>query len=295
MGMDDIDQMPRAPRDAEDDGALDAAAVDAATLDAALAPRDFRELRALILERRDRLPKRLVQVADFSIQHPQEIAFGRVAELARKAHVQPSTMIRFAQALGYSGFSDLQLVFQSYARDRWPDYNTRLEVLHDGAHGGDMLSLLDGLVEASCTSARDFRHSVDVEALEQAVDRLAPARTIHVVGVRRAFPVAVYLTYALQKLGARCDLIDQLGGLGSRQADLIGPEDALLAVSYTPYAGETLASAVLTPGAGIACLAGGGRGRLFRLPVSFGELRAGDDAGGGHRQSALGGSAARAI
>jgi DNA-binding MurR/RpiR family transcriptional regulator len=243
MGMDDIDQMPRAPRDAEDDGALDAAAVDAAPLDAALAPRDFRELRALILERRDRLPKRLVQVADFSIQHPQEIAFGRVAELARKAHVQPSTMIRFAQALGYSGFSDLQLVFQSYARDRWPDYNTRLEVLHDGAHGGDMLSLLDGLVEASCTSARDFRQSVDVEALEQAVDRLAPARTIHVVGVRRAFPVAVYLTYAFQKLGARCDLIDQLGGLGSRQADLIGPEDALLAVSYTPYAGETLASA----------------------------------------------------
>jgi DNA-binding MurR/RpiR family transcriptional regulator len=238
MDMDDVDQMPQVPQDAEDDGALDAA-----PLDAALAPRDFRELRALILERRDRLPKRLVQVADFSIHHPQEIAFGRVAELARKAHVQPSTMIRFAQALGYSGFSDLQLVFQSYARDRWPDYNTRLEVLHDGAHGGDMLSLLDGLVEASCTSARDFRHSVDVEALEQAVDRLAPARTIHVVGVRRAFPVAVYLTYALQKLGARCDLIDQLGGLGSRQADLIGPEDALLAVSYTPYAGETLASA----------------------------------------------------
>ena len=116
-----------------------------------------------------------------------------MAELARKAGVQPSTMIRFAQALGYSGFSDLQLVFQSYARDRWPDYNTRLEVLHDGAHGGDVLSLLGGLVEASCTSARDFRQSVDVEALERAVDRLAAARTIHVVGVRRAFPVAVYL------------------------------------------------------------------------------------------------------
>jgi DNA-binding MurR/RpiR family transcriptional regulator len=237
MGMED-GQMPQTEQDAEDEAALATAG-----LDVSAAPRDFRELRTLILERRDRLPKRLVQVADFAIHHPQEIAFGRVAELARKAHVQPSTMIRFAQALGYSGFSDLQLVFQSYARDRWPDYNTRLEVLHDGAHGGDVLSLLDGLVEASGTSARDFRQSVDVEALEQAVDRLARARTIHVVGVRRAFPVAVYLTYALQKLGARCDLIDQLGGLGARQADLIGPEDALLAVSYTPYAGETLDSA----------------------------------------------------
>jgi DNA-binding MurR/RpiR family transcriptional regulator len=205
-------------------------------------PRDFRSLRAVILDRRDRMPKRLVQVADFAIQHPQEIAFGRVAELARQARVQPSTMIRFAQALGYSGFSDLQLVFQSHARDRWPDYNARLEALHDGAHGGDVMGLLDGLVEASCASTRDFRQGVDVQALEQAVARLAAANTIYIVGVRRAFPVAVYLAYALQKLGARCDLVDQLGGLGARQVDLIRADDALLAISFTPYAGETLAT-----------------------------------------------------
>ncbi len=207
------------------------------------APRDFRALRMLILERRERLPKRLVQVADFAVQHPQEIAFGRVAELARLANVQPSTMIRFAQALGYSGFSDLQLVFQSHARNRWPDYNVRLEALHEGNPGGDVLSLLDGLVEASCASVRDFRQSIDIEALELAVDRLAAAQTIYIVGVRRAFPVAVYLAYALQKLGVRCDLVDQLGGLGGRQTDLIGTDDVLLAFSFTPYAAETLASA----------------------------------------------------
>ena len=210
--------------------------------DGGAVPRDFPALRALIIERRGHLPKRLVQVADFALQHPQEIAFGRVAELAKRANVQPSTMIRFAQALGYSGFSDLQLVFQSHARDRWPDYNLRLEALHDGNQGGDVLSLLDGLVEASSASARDFRQSVDVDALEQAVAQLASARTIYIIGVRRAFPVAVYLAYALQKLGVRSDLIDQLGGLGGRQTDLIGPEDVLLALSFTPYAAETLAA-----------------------------------------------------
>lgn len=212
-------------------------------LDSTAAPRDFRTLRGLIVARRSQLPKRLVQVADFAVQHPQEIAFGRVAELAKSAGVQPSTMIRFAQALGYTGFSELQLVFQSHARNRWPDYNVRLEALHDGNQGGDVLSLLDGLVEASCASVRDFRQSIDVEALEQAVERLAAARTIYIVGVRRAFPVAVYLAYALQKLGVRSDLVDQLGGLGGRQTDLIGTEDALLALSFTPYAAETLASA----------------------------------------------------
>ena len=52
-------------------------------------PRDFRTLRALILERRDGLPKRLIQVAEFALQHPSEIAFGRVAELARQAGYSP--------------------------------------------------------------------------------------------------------------------------------------------------------------------------------------------------------------
>jgi DNA-binding MurR/RpiR family transcriptional regulator len=41
----------------------------------------------------------------------------------------------------------------------------------------------------------------------------------------------------------RSDLVDQLGGLGGRQTDLIGTEDALLALSFTPYASETLSSA----------------------------------------------------
>src|ERR1700712_2604699 len=78
-------------------------------------PRDFKSLRALIVARRGLLPKRLVQVADFAVDHPQELAFGRVADLAAQAGVQPSTWVRFAQTLGYSGLSDLQAVFRAHA------------------------------------------------------------------------------------------------------------------------------------------------------------------------------------
>ena len=78
-------------------------------------PRDFNSLRALIVARRGGLPKRLVQVADFAVEHPQEIAFSRVADLATQAGVQPSTLVRFAQTLGYSGFSDLQAVFRAHS------------------------------------------------------------------------------------------------------------------------------------------------------------------------------------
>lgn len=200
-------------------------------------PRDLRALGNLIARRRDAMPKRLVQVAEFALAHPQDIAFGTVSEVARAAQVQPSALVRFAQALGYAGFSDLQAVFRSHARERWPDYRERLESLReDGAPG----TLLAGFIHASAESLARLQGTVDLAALDRAVDLLAQARCIHLLGTRRAFPAVAYLSYALCKLGVRCQVVDQAGGLAPERVELVAAEDAVLAVSFTPYAPSTL-------------------------------------------------------
>src|SRR5689334_8707983 len=93
-------------------------------------PRDFDSLKTALAARRDGLPRRLQQVAAFAIEHPDEVAFGTAASIALRAQVQPSTLVRFAKALGYSGFSDLQSVFRNRLRDGWPDYRARLASLN---------------------------------------------------------------------------------------------------------------------------------------------------------------------
>ncbi len=65
------------------------------------APRDFAALKALIIERAADMPKRLTQVATYAVENPDEVAFGTVASIAVNADVQPSTLVRFSQALGY--------------------------------------------------------------------------------------------------------------------------------------------------------------------------------------------------
>ena len=104
------------------DGAADAegpaVALNGADHDAL--PRNLGALHDLIARRRDQLPRRLVQAAEFALAHPQDVAFGTIAEIARAAQVQPSALVRFAQALGYAGFSDQQAVFRAHARERWP-------------------------------------------------------------------------------------------------------------------------------------------------------------------------------
>lgn len=207
-------------------------------------PRDLGALHDLIARRRDQLPRRLVQAAEFALAHPQDIAFGTIAEIARAAQVQPSALVRFAQALGYAGFSDLQAVFRAHARERWPDYRERLKALRNvpaSSSAGDRLAaLLAGFAEASAVSAIRMRDTVDIAALERAVTVLAAARTIHLIGARRSFPAAAGLAYALRKLGVACQLLDQAGGPVPEQADLIPTDDAVLAISFTPYAPVTL-------------------------------------------------------
>ena len=220
-------------------------------------PRDFKSLRALIVARRALMPKRLMAVAEFAIDHPQEIAFGRVSDLAAQAGVQPSTLVRFAQTLGYSGFSDLQAVFRAHARQRWPDYRERLESLAQerDREAADPAALLHGFLHAARVSMDLLEQTIDAAALGQAVDLLAGARSICLAGTRRVYPVAVYLAYSLGKLGARCELADGAGGLSQRKVELLDPEDAMLAVSFTPYAEETLELARIAAGRGVPVVA----------------------------------------
>lgn len=204
------------------------------------APRDFPALRALIAARAPTLPRRLTQVATFALDNPDDIAFGTAASVAQRSGVQPSTLVRFSQALGYQGFSDLQDVFRARLRDRVPSYEERLKQLRE--HGGASKSglLLQGFADAAERSVADLRLKLDPETLDTAVEILAKAETIYLVGLRRSFPITSYMAYAMGKLGVRNMLVDGIAGLGAEQIGFISPRDAVLAISFTPYASETV-------------------------------------------------------
>jgi DNA-binding MurR/RpiR family transcriptional regulator len=201
------------------------------------APDDFEGLRALLVSRRDGLPKRLKQIAAFALERPDEMAFGTVAEIAEHADVQPSTLVRFAQTLGYEGFSHLQQVFRARLRERFPDYSERLKVLRSAEPAGERnASLLDGFVNAASLSLDRLRDTVAPRELTRAVDILAAAETIYLLGARRVFPVTAYLAYAFGRLGVRAVLVDHVAQLGPEQLATATGRDAVLAISFTPYA-----------------------------------------------------------
>ncbi|MEJ1159106.1 MurR/RpiR family transcriptional regulator [Prosthecomicrobium sp. N25] len=220
-----------------------------------VAPADFEALKSEIAARREALPRRLKQVAAFALAEPDEMAFGTTARIAEHAGVQPSTLVRFAQTLGYQGFSELQRVFRARLKERFPDYRQRIEALREPGDASALTRLCDGFAGAARASLDRLGQGLDAAALERAVATLAAADTIHLVGARRVFPVAAYLAYAFGKLGVRAVLVDNVGHLGPEQAGGARPGDALLAISFTPYASSTIEAAQAAAARGVPVVA----------------------------------------
>ena len=204
-------------------------------------PRDFAGLKAKIAERAAALPKRLTQIAAFALEHPDEIAFGTVSSIAEQASVQPSTLVRFSQAMGYQGFSEMQEVFRSRLRDRILNYDERIAQLREHALSASKSNVVfHGFCDATEKSIAALREKLDPADLDKAVEMLARAETIFLIGLRRSFPISSYMAYAFGKLGVRSMLIDAVGGLAAEQLTFATPRDVVLAISFTPYASETV-------------------------------------------------------
>jgi DNA-binding MurR/RpiR family transcriptional regulator len=198
------------------------------------------------------LPKRLRQCADHLALNLDRIAVSTVAELARGAGVPPSALMRFCQLMGFAGFSDMQRLFRDSFAPARPDYATRLRNLRDQG-AGSSAALLAEFVEAGRQSLEALARGTDEGLLDRAVTLLARAEMVHVVGFRRAFPVASYIAYALEKMDIPAMLHDGTGKLDHAHA--LRPRDAVIAITFAPYSGETVALADAARARGLSVIA----------------------------------------
>jgi DNA-binding MurR/RpiR family transcriptional regulator len=246
------------------------------------APEDFDTLRAVILERKGELPKRLTQVAAYALDHPDEIAFGTAASIAVSAQVQPSTLVRFAQHFGFDGFSGLQQVFRARLRERNSSYEERLKKLEEGESSlAESTAILNKFISAAHRSVDALGAAIDPEGFEKAVEILARADTIYIIAKRRSYPIASYMAYAFGKLKVRCQMVGTAAGIDDDLLAMAGPSDAAFAISFSPYASEsaTQARALASRGVPVVSLTDSAFSPLAECSSVWFELVEADHAG----------------
>jgi DNA-binding MurR/RpiR family transcriptional regulator len=189
----------------------------------------YEELKELIGKAYPDMSKQLQRIARFALEQPNDLALGTVATVAEATEVQPSAMIRFANALGYKGFSDMQQVFRGHLLERSDSYRERIDQMRRKQASGARApaSVLHQLVGESVTELEHLEESISQADMKAAVKLIATANRIHVLAQRRAFPVAGYLAYALSQLELRTHLLDGTGGMLRESLRSIAPGDVL--------------------------------------------------------------------
>ena len=133
----------------------------------------YDDLARAITESYPQLPNRLQGIARFALGNPDAMALSTVAEIAREAAVPPSAVIRFANALGYPGFTDLQRIYRERLVARSATYRERIEQMR--RTGGDKGHVVPQLVDTSIRELERLREHLDPRRLAGR-DRARPRR-----------------------------------------------------------------------------------------------------------------------
>lgn len=202
------------------------------------------QLLKRISQEYEALSKQLKLIARHVEQHRDHLGLEGIQEVASQCGVQPSAVVRFAKHFGFSGYSELQRIFRDgLSRQIAPGrtYRARIrEVIEAGGRDLSSAEIAQEFLTGSIAAMQELQSGLHGPTFRKAVDLLADADAIWIAGSRRSFPVAAYLEYALQHTDKRIVLISALGSMHFGQVRAVRKGDVMIAISFAPYAEETI-------------------------------------------------------
>lgn len=126
------------------------------------------------------------KVADYVLANAEDVIHMRIVDLAAVANVSEPTVVRFCRAIGCGGFQAFKLAMAQHR----PSAKTMLDDFD--------LSELDSardytrkVFEATMDTLQQVRDSIDIDAIEIAVDALCNARRVEFYGFGASSSVAI--------------------------------------------------------------------------------------------------------
>ncbi len=193
----------------------------------------------------EQLSQRLKQVAQYVVLNKHSVAFNTISVIADEVNVPPSTLIRFAQALGYKGFNDIKQIYKTELLNTESNYHNRAKLLkHD--HPKHHLEcptpqrILSEIAQACNQSLCHLEQAILADDMSQAVSLMNQAKRIYIIGLGRSFGIASYLSYMLCHLRIPTYLVHKMGDTLKEQVSMMENGDLLIAISFSPYSEDTV-------------------------------------------------------
>jgi DNA-binding MurR/RpiR family transcriptional regulator len=165
-------------------------------------------LSTYIQARFDDFSRSQKDVAQYIVDHLDEVAFQTAEELARRANTSSSTVVRFSQALGFEGYPELQHSAREEYRRR---HATAPVPAHSGGPAAPLFSLdqneFETMLAADHVNVEDTARKVSRSEIEAAVEAIATTPRLLVAGTDQMAFFASYLRHLLMLLDLRAEIV----------------------------------------------------------------------------------------
>ena len=192
-------------------------------------------MRNLLSEIEIRMPsfsKGQKLISNYILENYDKAAYMTASKLGKIVQVSESTVVRFAIELGFEGYPEFQHALQEIVRTRLTAAQ-RMEVTNSLIGDGDILSkVLMGDAEKIKRTLED----IDASAFEEAVQILAGAKNIYILGVRASASLAGFLAHGLRMISDNVKFVQTTSGSEMfEQIMNIGENDVMVAISFPRY------------------------------------------------------------
>lgn len=174
-------------------------------------------------------------ISEYIINNYDKAAFMTASRLGEMVGVSESTVVRFANMLGYDGYPRLQKALQELIRNKLTTVQ-RIEMSSEL----DQSMILKNVLKADMNNIRRTIEEADTEAFDQVINSILEARNIYVLGLRSAAPLAQFMGYYLSFIFSNVRIVTSGVNDIFEQLIHINNEDLLIGISYPRYATRTI-------------------------------------------------------
>lgn len=172
--------------------------------------------------------------AKYLIDKPGDIPIASMRTVATQAGVQPATLVRLAQSLGYTGWSELKNVYVQSLRQSPMRYSTQAKaVVRDRAEKNALQSMTQSQAENVLNLS-----AYNEQAIQEAVTYLVKAKRVHVAGFRASHAAAFTFYYLYRLFRPSVSLIRAEAGTLELEVRDFKAKDVVVLTAFAPYSNE---------------------------------------------------------
>ena len=190
-----------------------------------------------INERYPHLSKGQKLLANYITEHYEKAVYLTASKLGQIVGVSESTVVRFANELGYDGYPSLQRALEELVKVRL----TALQRMEVSKGRMDQSHILTSILQADMDNIKATLEMADEEEFKKAVDAILRSRRIYILGVRSCASLAAFLGFYMNLLFDDVRLIHTNSVSETFEQMLkIGAEDVVIGISFPRYSKRTV-------------------------------------------------------